>query len=169
MTISMYQASVPNLVRALNNLTAVLEKGAAHAETKGIDPAVLVNSRLYPDMFPLDKQIQIASDVSRKGIARLAGEEAPAVEDTETTLSELIDRLKQSVAYLETFSAAQIDGTEEKEITIPIGKGQSMTLPGWPYLSFFVLPNVYFHVTTAYAILRHNGVEVGKRDYLGKP
>lgn len=169
MAISMYQASVPNLVRALNNLAAVLEKGMAHAEAKGIDPAVLVSSRLYPDMFPLDKQIQIASDVSRKGMARLAGTEAPAMADTEKTLPELIDRLKQSVAYLETFSAENIDDTEEEEITIPIGKGQSMTLPGWPYLSFFVLPNVYFHVTTAYAILRHNGVEVGKKDYLGRP
>ncbi|MGD1864313.1 MAG: DUF1993 family protein [Phormidesmis sp.] len=169
MAISMYQASIPNLVRAINNLAAVLEKGAAHAETKGIDPAVLVNSRLYPDMFPLGKQVQIVSDISRKGIARIAGVEAPAIEDTETTLSQLIERLKQSVTYLETFSAEQVDNTEEKAITIPIGKGQSMTLPGWPYLSFFVLPNVYFHVTTAYAILRHNGVDVGKRDYLGRP
>lgn len=169
MTISMYQASVPQLIRAMRSLAAILGKGAAHAEAKGIDPAVLINSRLYPDMFPLGKQIHIVSDVARRGVARLAGLEAPSMEDTETTFAELIDRLEKSIAYLETFSAEQIDGTEEKEITLPVGKGETMTFKGWPYLSFFMLPNIYFHVTTAYDILRHNGVEVGKRDYLGNP
>lgn len=169
MTISMFQASVPQLVRAIRSLVAILGKGAAHAEASNIDPTVLINSRLYPDMFPLGKQVQIVSDVSRRGVARLAGVEAPALEDTETTFAELIDRLEKSIAYLETFSAEQLDGTEEKEITLPVGKGKTMTFEGWPYLSFFVLPNVYFHVTTAYDILRHNGVELGKRDYLGKP
>lgn len=169
MTISMYEASVPQLIRAIRNLAAILGKGAAHAEANSIDPTVLINSRLYPDMFPLGKQVQIVSDVSRRGVARLAGVEAPAMEDSETTFAELIDRLEKSIAYLETFSAEQIDGTEEKEITIPVGKGETMTFKGWPYLSFFMLPNAYFHVTTAYDILRHNGVEVGKRDYLGRP
>lgn len=169
MAISMYESSVPQLVRAIRNLIAILEKGSAHAEEKGIDPAVLINSRLYPDMFPLAKQVQIVSDISRKGVARLAGTEAPAIEDNETSFDELTARLQQSIAYLETFSAEQIDNTEEKEVLLPIGKDQTMTFKGWTYLSFFVLPNVYFHVTTAYDILRHNGVEVGKRDYLGKP
>lgn len=169
MTISMYEASVPQLIRAIRNLVAILGKGAAHAEANSIDPAVLINSRLYPDMFPLVKQVQIVSDIARRGVARLAGAEAPAVEDTETTFPELIDRLEQSIAYLETFSAEQIDGTEEKEITIPAGKDETMTFKGWTFLSFFILPNIHFHVTTAYDILRHNGVAVGKRDYLGKP
>lgn len=169
MTISMYKASVPQIIRALRNLAAIMEKGAAHAEAKGIEPTVLVNSRLYPDMFPLVKQVQIVSDLARRGVARLASAEAPVMEDTETTFPELIERLQKSIAYLETFSEEQVNGTEEKDITIPVGKGESMTFPGWTYLSFFLMPNVYFHVTTAYDILRHNGVEVGKRDFLGKP
>ena len=169
MTISMYQASIPILVRTLNNLIGILKKGEAHSSEKNIEPTVLINSRLYPDMFPLAKQIQIASDVSRKSAARLAGLEAPSIEDKETTFPELIERLEKTVAYLETFTAEQIDGTEEKDITVPIGGGDTIIMKGWPYLSFFVIPNVYFHVTTAYDILRHNGVEIGKRDYLGKP
>ena len=169
MTISMYQASIPNLIRTLKNLVGVLEKGEAHAEAKNIEPTVLINSRLYPDMFPLARQVQIASDVSRRSAARLAGVEAPNIPDTETTFPELIDRLQKTIAYLETFSADQIDGTEEKDVTVPVGGGETITMQGWPYLSFFVMPNVYFHATTAYAILRHNGVEIGKRDYLGQP
>lgn len=169
MTLSMYQASILPLKRSLNNLIAILEKGADHAEAKNIDPAVLINSRLYPDMFPLSRQVQIASDIARRGAAKLAGVEAASVEDTETTFPELIDRLKQSIAYLEKFSAEQIDGSEEKEVELPIGDGKSITLKGWPFLAFFVMPNVHFHVTTAYDILRHNGVEVGKRDFLGQP
>ncbi|MEO1394604.1 MAG: DUF1993 domain-containing protein [Cyanobacteria bacterium J06634_5] len=169
MTVSMYQASVPQLIRALKNLASILEKATAYAEAKSIDPTVLMNSRLYPDMFPLAKQVQIASDVARRGIARIASTEAPPMADTETTFADLGRRLQKSIAYLETFSPEQIDGTEEKDITIPIGKGETMTLKGWPYLSFFMLPNVYFHVTTAYDILRHNGLEIGKRDFLGKP
>jgi uncharacterized protein len=164
----MYQASIPPIIRVLNNLAAILEKGAAHAETKKIDPAVLINSRLYPDMFPLVKQVQIASDVARKGAARLAELEAPKIEDDETTFPELVARLKKTVAYLETFTPAQIDGSEEKSISLPVGD-KTMTLEGLPYLVSFILPNVYFHVATAYNILRHNGVELGKLDYLGKP
>ncbi len=169
MTTGMYRASIPVLRHTLNNLIEILKKGAAHAEAKGIEPTVLVNSRLYPDMFPLSKQVQIASDVSRRGVARLAGVEVPSAEDNETTFLELIERLQKSIDYLDDFTAEQIDGSEEKEISVPIGRGESITMQGWPFLTFFVLPNVYFHVTTAYDILRHNGVEVGKRDFLGKP
>jgi uncharacterized protein len=168
MPITLYQASIPPLIRVSNNLAAILEKGAAHAEAKKIDPAVLINSRLFPDMLPLLKQIQIASDVARKGVARLAGLEAPKIEDDETTFPKLIDRLKKTAAYLETFMPAQIDGSEEKLISLPMGD-KTMTLEGLPYLISFVLPNVYFHASTAYNILRHNGVELGKLDYLGKP
>jgi uncharacterized protein len=168
MTISMYQASVPSLIRALDNLAAILEKGAAHAEARKVDPVVLINSRLYPDMFPLGRQVQIASDIARRGAARLAGTEAPKLEDNETTFPELIARLRNTVAYLETLVSEHIDGSEEKSITLPVGK-ETMTFEGLPYLLTFVLPNVYFHVTTAYNILRHCGVELGKKDYLGKP
>lgn len=168
MTITMYQASIPSLIRSLNNLAAILEKGLAHAEAKKIDPAVLVNSRLYPDMFPLGRQVQIASDIARKGAARLAGLEAPNLEDNETTFLELIARLGQTTAYLETLTPEQIDGSEEKSITLPVGK-DTMTFEGLPFLLSFVLPNVYFHVTTAYDILRHCGVDLGKLDYLGRP
>ncbi|MGD1907994.1 MAG: DUF1993 family protein [Leptolyngbyaceae cyanobacterium] len=169
MTISMHRASIPVLRRTLKNLLSILEKGAAHAEAQSIDPTVLINSRLYPDMFPLVRQVQIASDISRRGVARLAGVEAPKVEDTETTFAELSDLLQQAIAYLDTFSPEQLEGSEDKEVELPVGRGESITMKGWPFLAFFVLPNVYFHVTTAYDILRHNGVEVGKRDFLGEP
>jgi uncharacterized protein len=167
MTISMYQASVPSLIHALNNLAAILEKGADYAEARRVDPGVLINSRLYPDMFPLGRQVQIASDVARKGAARLAGLEAPKLEDNETTFPELIARLQNAITYLRTLTAEQIDGSEEKSIVLPVGK-ETMTFEGLPYLLNFVLPNVYFHVTTTYNILRHCGVELGKKDYLGK-
>lgn len=169
MTISMYQSSVPVLRRSLNNAIGILKKGAIHTEEKGLDPEVLTSSRLYPDMYPLSKQVQIASDVSRRGIARLAGVEAPAMEDNETTFPELIDRLQKSIDYLQTFSEEQINGSAARDIQVPMGDGKSITLKGWPFLTFFVLPNVYFHVTTTYDILRHNGVEIGKIDYLGRP
>ena len=169
MSISMYQASFPLLRHQLRSLIGILEKAAAHAEEKSIDPTILTSSRLYPDMFPLTKQVQIATDIARRGVARLADVEAPPLEDKEVNFPELIDRIRKSIDYLETFSADQIDGTEEKEITVPIGKGQTMAMKGWPFLAFFVIPNTHFHVTTAYDILRHNGVEVGKRDYLGSP
>ena len=168
MTISMYQASVPPLVRSLTNLAAILEKGAAHAEAKKIDPSVLIGTRLYPDMFPLSRQVQIASDVARRGAARLAGLEAPKIEDNETTFPELIARLQETTSYLETLTPDMIDGSEEKSISLPVGK-DTMNFKGMPYLLYFILPNVYFHVTTAYDILRHCGVELGKMDFLGKP
>jgi uncharacterized protein len=168
MTISMYQASVPPLVRTLSNLVAILEKGAAHAEAKKIDPSVLINMRLFPDMLALGRQVQIASDIARRGVARLAGLEAPPMEDSEATFAEFIARLQKTIAYLETFKPDQIDGSEEKSIAIPM-RGDTIHFDGLPYLLYFVLPNVYFHVTTTYDILRHCGVELGKLDFLGKP
>jgi uncharacterized protein len=136
---------------------------------QGFDSTVLVTSRLYPDMFPLARQVQIASDLARRGVARLAGLEAPPMADNEASLEALIERLQQSIAYLDSFNAEQIDGGEERPITVPIGRNETITMAGWPFLSDFVLPNVYFHTTTAYAILRHNGVVIGKRDFLGAP
>jgi uncharacterized protein len=168
MTISMYQASLPALIRSLSNLVGMLEKADAHATAKKIDPTVLINSRLSPDMFHLGRQVQVASDIARRGAARLAGIEAPAMNDTETTFPELITRLQSTIDYLKQITPVQIDGSEEKEITLPIGK-ETMHFAGMPYLLYFVLPNVYFHVTTAYGILRHCGVELGKVDFLGKP
>ncbi|QFS51429.1 DUF1993 domain-containing protein [Nostoc sphaeroides] len=166
MTISMYQASIPVSIRALNNLVNILEKGAAYAETKKIDPNVLINSRLSPDMLPLSKQVQIASDIVNRGAARLAGVEAPTFEDNETTFGQLIDRIHKTISQLNTFKPEQIDGSEEKEITLQM-RDNTASFQGMPYLLYFVLPNLYFHVTTAYDILRHCGVELGKQDFLG--
>lgn len=163
----MYQVAVPPMMHSLNNLVAILEKAIAHTEAKKIDPSVLLNSRLYPDMFPLARQVQVTSDFARKGAARLAGLEPPVLEDNETTFAELIDRLKQSIAYLQTLTPEQIDGSEQKTIVFPVGAGK-MEFEGLPFLLYFVLPNFYFHVTTAYDILRHCGVEVGKLDFIGK-
>ena len=167
MTISMYQATVPVMQRSLANLVAILEKGAAHAEAKKIDPAVLVASRLYPDMFPLSKQVQIASDISKGGAARLAQVEPPAFEDNETTFAELIERLRKTIAFLGTLKAQQIDGSEERTVTWQT-RTATKSMQGQPYLLNHVLPNVFFHVATAYDILRHNGVEIGKQDFLGR-
>lgn len=167
MTISMYQASVPVFIHMLNNLAAILEKAAAHAEAKKIDPAVLINSRLAPDMFPLSRQVQIATDGAKGCAARLAGLEPPRYEDNESTFPELIARLRKTIDYLAAFTPAQIDGSEEKTIVMKF-RDSSRTFVGLPYLLHYVLPNFYFHVTTAYAILRHCGVELGKQDFLGK-
>ena len=167
MNISMYQASVPVFIRMLDNLAAILEKAAAHAEARKIDPAVLVASRLYPDMFPLVKQVQIASDAAKGGAARLAQMEPPAYEDNEATLADLVARLRKTVTYLRTIGAEQIDGSEDRTVTWKT-RTATKTMQGMPYLLNHVLPNLYFHVTTAYAILRHNGVEIGKGDFLGR-
>ena len=166
MTISMYQASVPVFIRMLKNLAAILAKGATYAETKKIDPVVLVNSRLYPDMFPLVLQVQIASDVAKGCGARLAGLEPPKFEDNEATFPELLTRIDKTVAYLETLKPEQIDGSEDKTITLQI-RNKTLTFLGMPFLLNFALPNFYFHVTTAYDILRHCGVEIGKQDFIG--
>ena len=168
MTISMYQALIPVSIRTLNNLTNILEKGSAYAETKKIDPNVLINSRLSPDMFPLSKQVQIASDIVNRGAARLAGIEPPKFEDNETTFPQLIDRIQKTISNLNTFKPEQIDGSEEKEITLQM-RDNTLSFQGMPFLLYFVLPNLYFHVTTAYDILRHCGVELGKGDFLGQP
>lgn len=167
MTISMHKASVPVFIHVLGNLSAILDKGAAHAEARKIDPAVLINDRLYPDMFALVRQVQIASDAVKGCAARLAGQEPPSYPDTESTVAELKERLAKTIAFLKTFKPDQIDGSEEKTIQLKVA-GQPMTFKGLPYLLHYVLPNLYFHTTTAYNILRHNGVEVGKRDFLGK-
>ncbi|MEH2046039.1 DUF1993 domain-containing protein [Nostoc sp.] len=168
MTISMYKASIPVSIRTLNNLTNILEKGASYAETKKIDPSVLINSRLSPDMFPLSKQVQIACDIANRGAARLAGIEAPKFEDDETTFPQLIDRIQKTISHLNTFKPEQIDGSEERAITLEM-RDNTLSFEGMPYLFYFVLPNLYFHVTTAYDILRHCGVELAKIDFLGQP
>jgi len=163
----MYQASIPVFSRALNNLAAILEKAATQAEARKIDPAVLVSYRLYPDMLPLARQIQIATDGAKGGVARLAGTEAPKFEDNEAGIPELIGRLRKTVAYLETIKPDQIDGSEDKTVTWKT-QTTTRTMQGMPYLLSHVTPNVYFHVTTAYDILRHCGIEIGKQDFLGK-
>jgi hypothetical protein len=164
---TMYQASVPVFARALNNLAAILEKAAAHAEAKKIDPAALINFRLYPDMLPLSKQVQIASDSAKGGVARLAGSEPPKYEDNEASIPDLVARLRKTVAYLESVKPEQIDGSEDKTVTWKT-QTSTRTMQGMPYLLSHVTPNVYFHVTTAYGILRHCGLEIGKQDFLGK-
>ena len=168
MPISMYQASIPVLQRALTNLAHVLDKGAQHAESKNIDPAVVVNSRLFPDMFPLSRQVQIATDIAKGCAARLAGLEPPKYEDTEQNFAELRARVDKTLAYLSSVPPSQIDGSEARAISLKVGK-ETLTFEGLTYLQYFVIPNVYFHVTATYAILRHCGVEIGKRDFLGSP
>jgi hypothetical protein len=167
MKVSMYQATVPPIARALNNLAAILDKAAAHAEAKKLEPNVLVASRLFPDMFPLVKQVQVASDISKGGTARLAQVEPPAFEDNEETIADLVARLRKTVAFLETLKPEQIDGSEDRTVTWKTRTSEK-SMQGQPYLFNHVLPNVFFHVTTAYNILRHNGVELGKQDFLGK-
>jgi uncharacterized protein len=163
----MYQASAPRFVNMLNNLAALLDKAQAHTEAKKLDPAALTTFRLYPDMFPLARQVQIACDTAKGAVARLAGVEIPKHEDTEQTLAELKARIAKTVAFIESVKPAQVDGTEAKEIVMKMRSGE-VRFEGLQYLMAFAYPNFYFHVTTVYAILRHNGVEVGKRDFLGK-
>jgi hypothetical protein len=167
MTISMYQASVPVFIRMLNNLIGILEKAAAHADARKIDHAVLINSRLYPDMFPLSRQIRIATDAALSGTARLAGMEPPKLEENEATFADLIDRIRKTIAYVSGFKPEQIDGSEKARIELKL-RDSTLTLDGMTFLLNRVLPNFYFHVTTTYDILRHNGIEIGKKDYLGK-
>ena len=164
----MYQNSVPLMQRLMKNLIAVIEKAEAHATAKKIDADVLPNCRLAPDMFPLKRQVQIASDMAKMAAARLAGKDAtaPKWEDNETTLPELRARLQKSIDYIGSFKAAEIDGSEAKDINLTIG-GQPKVLKGHAYLMTHAYPHFFFHIVTSYDILRHNGVEVGKRDYLG--
>jgi hypothetical protein len=166
MPISMYQASVPVFLRMLGNLDAVLDKAIAHVAARKLDASALLNARLYPDMYPLVRQVQLACDFAKNTSARLAGVELPKFADTETSFGELKARIATTVEFLNTLQAGQIDGTEEKEITYLVA-GQPTTFKGQQYLFRSGFPNFFFHVTTAYAILRNNGVELGKRDFLG--
>jgi hypothetical protein len=166
MSITMYQASVPQFIRMLGNLKGILEKAAAHAASKKIDETVFLGARLFPDMFTLTRQVQLATDFARGTAARLAGLEPPPVEDKEQRIAELVERIDAAIGYLQTLPAAQIDGSETRQITRTV-RGQARTFTGLVYLIQYALPNFYFHTTTAYAILRHNGVEVGKTDFVG--
>lgn len=166
MPLSMYGASVPAFVRTLTALSNVLDKAAAHCAAKKIDPSVLLTARLYPDMFPLARQVQVASDFAKNTVARLSGVEQPKFPDEEKTFDELRARIAKTLDIVRSMKPQQIDGSEEKEITFPVA-GQPTTFKGEAYLVGFALPNFYFHAATAYDILRHNGVELGKRDFMG--
>ncbi len=166
MSISMYQASVPTFILSLKALSGVLDKGAKHAEAKGIDPAVLLGSRLYPDMFPLTRQVQIASDNAKGPSARLAGMEPPKCDDSEASFADLQARITKTIDFLQGLKPAQIDGSEDRQIVLQMRAGP-LEFKGQAYLLHFAMPNFYFHCATVYAILRHNGVEVGKKDFLG--
>jgi hypothetical protein len=166
MPLSMYDVSVPVLIRGLKNLSGLLDKGLASAEARKIDPSVLLNARLAPDMHPLSRQVQIASDSAKGAVSRLAGTEAPSWPDTETTFPELQARIKTTIDYLEGFKPEQINGAEDRTIKMNLGGGE-MPFSGRDLLLGFGLPNFFFHVVTAHDILRHNGVDIGKRDYLG--
>ncbi|MDX2154954.1 MAG: DUF1993 domain-containing protein [Hyphomicrobiaceae bacterium] len=166
MSISMYQASVPVMQRRMRNLIAILDKAEAHCAARKIDPEVLINARLYPDMFPFKRQIQIASDMAKAAAARLAGVEMPKWEDNEKSFADLKARLQKAVDYIGSFKPEQIDGSESKDINLTIG-GQPAVLKGQMYLLNHAFAHFNFHITTAYNILRHNGVEIGKRDYVG--
>jgi uncharacterized protein len=166
MSLTMYQASVPPFVQILTALSGVLDKGQAYATAKKFDPAILLTARLSPNMFPLSRQVQIACDFAKGASARLAGAEVPSWPDHEKTFAELQERIRKTTDFVQTFKAAQIDGSEDRDVKVSIA-GQPVSFKGQPYLIQFVLPNFYFHTTMAYAILRHNGVELGKRDFVG--
>jgi hypothetical protein len=168
MTISMYQASAPRLINSMRNLSAILDKTQAYIDAKKIDPAALLQFRLFPDMLNLTRQIQIASDTAKGVVARLAGVDIPTYEDNETSVAELQARIAKTISFIEGFTPAQIDGTEDKAIVTKRGDKETH-YTGIQFLLGHAIPNVYFHVSIAFAILRHNGVEIGKRDYLGKP
>jgi uncharacterized protein len=167
MKTSMYQTAIPTFTRVLNNLVAILEKGAADAEARKIDPTVLLNARLFPDMFPFTRQVQLAADTANSGAARLAGAEVPVYDNNESSFAELAARVRKTIAQLEAIKPEQLDGTEDKTITWQT-RSSTKNMQGLPYLMNHVLPNLFFHATTAYNILRHNGVELGKMDYLGR-
>jgi uncharacterized protein len=167
MPFTMSKASIPAFAIGLNALSAVLDKAAAHAAAKKIDPSVLLQSRLYPDMLTLARQVQIVCDQAKNGSARLAGTEAPRFEDNETTIEQLKDRIAKTLALVKAVDAGQVDGGADRDLTFPLGPTSKGHMKGEDYLNHFVLPNFYFHLTVAYAILRHNGVDLGKRDFLG--
>ncbi len=165
MKISVHAMSVELLASALSNLSAVLEKGHAHAVARKFDPAVLLAARLAPDMFPLTRQVQIATDVAKGGAARLAGREPPKFEDNEQTFEELRTRLARTIDFVKSTPASALEGAEDRDIKLP-ARDRTLEFKGLEYLQRFVIPNVFFHSTMAYAILRHNGVELGKKDFL---
>ena len=167
MTISMYNASIPVLTRMLGNLESILDKAIAHAAARKIDDAAFVEARLFPDMFTFARQIRVATDMAKGAGARLAGVDIPKFEDNEKTLAELKARVAKAIAFLKTLTPAQIDGSEGKAIAFTAGKN-SFNFNGLDYVQVWVLPNFYFHVATAYNLLRHGGVEIGKMDFLGK-
>ena len=167
MSFSMSQASIPVFEIGFGALSALLDKAAAHAAARKIEPSVLLQSRLSPDMFPLVRQVQIASDQAKNGSSRLAGVEPPRYEDNETTIDQLKERLAKTLAYLKSVDPKRIDGSTDHDITFPLGPTNKGHMKGADYLNHFVLPNFYFHVAAAYAILRHCGVDLGKRDFLG--
>ena len=166
MTLSMYQASVPVFIRGLNNLAAILDKAVAHAAAKEIDPAVLLGARLYPDMLPLTRQVQIATDLAKNGSGRLAGAERPVYADEESTFEQLQARIAKTIEYLKSLDPARFEGSDERDVTVPV-RGSELVLKGRSYLLGFAQPNFYFHLGIAYAILRHNGVVLGKPDFIG--
>jgi hypothetical protein len=166
MTLTIHQASVPVFAQGLKGLKGVLAKAAAHVDDKKLDPDALLKARLYPDMFPLLRQAQIATDFAKGCAARLAGEEVPAWDDTETSFEELIARVDRAIAYVEGLDAARFEGAEDRDITL-VRRGETSVVKGLAYLQGQAQPNFFFHLTTAYAILRKNGVEIGKKDYLG--
>jgi hypothetical protein len=167
MSFSMSQASVPVFEIELNALSAILDKAEAFAAAKKIDPTVLLHTRLAPDMFDLTRQVQVATDQAKRGAARLAGVEAPSYDDNETTIEQLKARVAKTISYLKTLDRKQIDAAADREITFPLGGTNKGQMQGGDYLNHFVLPNFYFHVAAAYAILRHCGLEIGKRDFMG--
>jgi uncharacterized protein len=166
MALSMSSAVLPTVQQMLRNLSHILDKGEAHAQARGFDPAALTSDRLAPDMLPFTRQVLIACDAAKNGVARISGVEAPRFEDKESTFDELKERIQKTLDYLASVPADALDGTEDKEITFPVGRDKTRTMKAADYVRHWMLPNFFFHVTTAYAILRHNGVELGKADYL---
>jgi uncharacterized protein len=164
---SFYDVSVPAFLQTLGGLQGILAKAEAHCEARKIAPEVLLGARLYPDMLPLSKQIQLASDFAMKGCARLTHSDVPSTPDTEKTFDELKQRLAKAIDYVKTFKPAQFEGADIKDVSFPAGPDKTMTLKGQQFLTGFAFPNFYFHAATAHGILRHNGVEIGKRDFLG--
>jgi hypothetical protein len=164
---SFYDATVPAFLQILGSLSGLLTKAEAHCKAKNIAPEVLLTARLYPDMLPLTKQIQLVCDFAAKSCARLTHSEVPSIPDTEKSFDELKQRLAKTIDYVKAFKPAQFDGADAKDVTFPVGPSNTMTLKGQQFLSAFTFPNFYFHAATAHGILRHNGVEIGKRDFLG--
>lgn len=167
MSLSMFEATVPPMSRMLGNLSGLLHKGAAHAEAKRIDPVVLLQQRLYPDQFALPRQVHVACDTARLAVARLTGRTAPQTEDSESTFAELQTRINSTISWIETATPQAFAESETRIVEIK-RRDDTLKLAGTEYLTRFALPNFHFHVAMAYAILRHNGVEIGKGDYLGR-